>query len=46
MKKMFSLEITTELHEMLRVEAFNQHLTISALVRKILEEYFNERTNI
>lgn len=37
-KKMISLEISDELREALRVEAFNQSLSISALIRKILEE--------
>ena len=37
-KKMISLEISDELREALRVEAFKQSLSISALMRKILEE--------
>ena len=37
-KKMISLEISDELREALRVEAFAQSLSISALIRKILEE--------
>lgn len=37
-KKMISLEISDELREALRVEAFNQSLSISALIRQILEE--------
>ena len=37
-KKMISLEISDELREALRVEAFNQSLSISALMRQILEE--------
>lgn len=37
-KKIISVEISDELKEALRVEAFNEHLTVSALIRKILEE--------
>lgn len=37
-KKMISLEITDELREALRVEAFNRNTNISALIREILEE--------
>ena len=37
-KKMISLEVSEELKEALRVEAFNKSLSISALIRKILEE--------
>jgi plasmid stability protein len=37
-KKMISLEISDELREALRVEAFRQSLSISALMRQILEE--------
>ena len=37
-KKMISLEISDELREALRVEAFNQSLSISAVIRQILEE--------
>ena len=37
-KKMISLEISDELREALRVEAFKQSLSISALMRKMLEE--------
>ena len=35
-KKMISLEISEELREALRVEAFNRSLSISALIRQIL----------
>lgn len=38
MKKMISLEISDELKEALRVEAFNRKLTVSALIRSILED--------
>lgn len=37
-KKMISLEITDELKEALRVEAFNRSLSISALIRQVLEK--------
>lgn len=37
-KRMISLEITDELREALRVEAFNQSLSMSAMIRQILEE--------
>ncbi len=36
--KMISLEISDELREALRIEAFRQSLSISAVMRKILEE--------
>ena len=36
-KKMISLEISDELREALRIEAFKQSLSISALIRKLLE---------
>lgn len=37
-KKMISLEITEELKERLRVEAFKRSLSISAAIRQLLEE--------
>lgn len=37
-KRMISLEITEELREALRVEAFRRSLSISALIRQILEQ--------
>lgn len=37
-KKMISLEIPDELREALRVEAFKRSLSISALMRQLLEE--------
>jgi plasmid stability protein len=37
-KKMISLEVTDELREALRVEAFKRSLSISALIRQILEK--------
>ena len=36
-KKMISLEISAELKEALRVEAFNRAVSVSALIRQILE---------
>ena len=36
-KKMISLEIPDELREALRVEAFKRSLSISALIRQLLE---------
>jgi len=39
-KKMISLEISDELREALRIKAFNEHLSISKLIRNILEEKF------
>ena len=37
-KKMISLEVNEELKEALRVEAFKRSLSISALIRQILEK--------
>jgi plasmid stability protein len=37
-KKMISLEISDELREALRVEAFKRSSSISAVIRQILEE--------
>lgn len=37
-KKMLSLEISAELKEALRQEAFKQNVSISKLIRKILEK--------
>ncbi len=36
-KKMISLEISDELREALRVEAFKRSLSVSALIRQLLE---------
>ncbi len=36
-KKIISVEITSCLKEALRIEAFNQEVTVSALIRQILE---------
>jgi post-segregation antitoxin (ccd killing protein) len=37
-KKMISFEISDELREALRVEAFKRSLNISALIRQLLKE--------
>ena len=37
-KKMISLEISDELREALRVEAFKRSMSISALMRLLLEQ--------
>jgi plasmid stability protein len=37
-KKMISLEIPDELRERLRVEAFKRSLSLSAIIRQLLEE--------
>lgn len=37
-KKIISLEIPNTLREALRVRAFNEHITVSKLIRNILEE--------
>lgn len=37
-KKMISLEISDEMREQLRLEAFKRKITISALIRQLLEE--------
>ena len=44
-KKMISLEISDELREALRIEAFKQSLSISAVMRKILEEKLLDNTD-
>lgn len=41
-KKMISLEISEELKEALRVEAFKRSLSISALIRQLIEEGLNK----
>lgn len=40
-KKMISLEISKDLYQALRREAFEQELTVSALIRNIVEEKLN-----
>lgn len=42
-KKMISLEISDELREKLRIEAFNRSLSISAVIRLLLEESLNKQ---
>ena len=37
-KKIISFEASTELKEALRVKAFRENISISALIRQILEE--------
>lgn len=37
-KKIISLEIPEDLRKALRVEAFNRDVTVSALIRQILEK--------
>jgi plasmid stability protein len=37
-KKMISFEIPDELREALRIEAFKRSLSISALIRQLLEQ--------
>lgn len=44
-KKIISLEISTELKEALRLAAYKEDVTISALIRKILEEKLNVNKN-
>ena len=44
-KKMISLEISDELREALRVEAFKRSLSISALIRQLLEKALDVSTN-
>lgn len=41
-KKMISLEITDELREALRLEAFKRSISISAVIRQLLEESLNK----
>lgn len=43
-KKMISLEISDELKEALRVEAFKKNFTVSKLIRTILEKELNLNT--
>ena len=44
-KKMISLEISDELREALRIEAFKQSSSISAVMRQILEEKLLKTSN-
>ena len=41
-KKMISLEISGALREALRTEAFRKDVTVSALIRQILEEQLED----
>jgi len=41
-KKMISLEISDDLRKALKTEAFHRDVTISALIRQLLEERLNE----
>lgn len=42
-KTIISLEISDELKEKLRVEAFNTRKNMSSLIRTILEDYFSKK---
>lgn len=44
-KKMISLEVSDELREALRVEAFNRNINISKLIRQILEKELKVQKN-
>ena len=44
-KKMISLEISDELREALRVEAFKRSTSISALIRQLLEESLHKESS-
>ena len=44
-KKMIILEISDELRESLRIEAFKRSLSISALIRQLLEESLGKGLN-
>ena len=41
-KKIISVEITSCLKEALRIEAFNKEVTVSALIRQILEDQLKD----
>ena len=41
-KKIISLEISGTLKEALRIEAFKEEVTVSALIRQILEQQLKE----
>ncbi len=45
-KRMISLEVSEELREALRVEAFRRSLSISALIRQLLEAALAEETKM
>ncbi len=44
-KKMISLEISEELKEALRTEAFKRSLSVSALIRQVLEKELEVKSN-
>ena len=44
-KKMISLEISDELREALRLEAFKRSVSISAVIRQLLEESLNKENS-
>ena len=44
-KKMISLEISDALREALRVEAFRRSVSISALIRQLLEESLRKESS-
>ena len=44
-KKMISLEISDELREALRREAFKRSVSISAVIRQLLEESLNKENS-
>ena len=45
-KKIISFEASEELKEALRVAAFNKSISISALIREILEKHILYKNNI
>ena len=40
-EKLFNLKISNELREAIRLDAFTQDVSMSEVVRKILESYYN-----
>jgi predicted transcriptional regulator len=44
-KKMISFEISDELREALRIEAFKRSISISAVIRQLLEESLRKETS-
>ena len=44
-KKIISLEISNTLKEALRVRAFQEEMTVSALIRQILKEQLKDTIN-
>lgn len=41
--QLFSLRIPLEIHEKLRVDAFNSRISMNTLIIKILEEYLKNK---